>query len=81
MTSDDSEERFLILKFSDQENLKEFFSLFQDSGLGKLHKVGSDPDGRNNKKKKNNGGNKKTTWSSLGLKSYDEKSAEKTSLS
>jgi len=78
--SDSGDERFVILKFSDQSNLREFFSLFEEAGLGKLHKVGSDPDGRNNQKKKNNGKNKSTRWSDWGLENLDEKSQEKPSL-
>lgn len=80
MSNEKDDERFVILKFSDQDNLKEFFQFFKSSGLGDLVKVGSDPDGRNNQKKKNNGKNKATKWSNWGLKSYDEKNQEKPSL-
>jgi len=78
MSEDD--ERFVILKFSDQDDLKKFFTSFKQNDLGELFKVGSDPDGRNNQKKSNNGKNKETKWSDWGLKSYDEKSKEKPSL-
>lgn len=78
--NEENEERFLILKFSKPENLKKFYSIFQESGLGELHKVGSDPDGRNMQKKKHNGKNKSTWWSKVGASKYDDKDQEKPSL-
>jgi len=78
--SSDSDERFIILKFSESEELKEFFSLFKESGLGSLVKIGDDPDGRNNQKRSNNGSDKSTKWSDWGMENLDEKNSEKPSL-
>lgn len=70
------DERIMILRFSDEEELRDFFDLFQESGLGSLVKVGDDSDYHNNKQKDG----KETTWSKWGLENLDEKSSEKPSL-
>lgn len=71
-----SDDRLVILRFSDSDELKEFYNLFKDSGLGSLVKVGDDGDYSNNKEKSG----KETKFSELGLSKYDEKSSEKPSL-
>lgn len=76
----DDDERFLILRFTDQEELKEFYQIFTDTDLGELHKIGNDPDGRNKKKSEYNDGNKPTLFAKWGLEQYDQKKSEKPSL-
>lgn len=76
MSSDRSDERIMILRFSDSDELQEFYSLFKGSGLGSLVKVGDDSDYSNNKEKSS----KSTRWSDWGLENLDEKSSEKPSL-
>lgn len=70
-----SDDRLVILRFSDSDELKEFFNLFKDSGLGSLVKVGDDDDWTNNQEK-----NVKTKFSEIGLSKYDEKKADKPNL-
>jgi len=70
-----SDDRLVILRFSDSDELKEFFNLFKDSGLGSLVKVGDNDDYKNNKEK-----NVETKFSDIGLSKYDEKKSDKPSL-
>jgi len=69
------DDRLVILRFSDSDELKEFFNLFKDSGLGSLVKVGDDDDWTNNQEK-----NVETKFSEIGLSKYDEKKADKPNL-
>jgi len=74
MTNDD--DRLVILRFSDSDELKKFFSVFKDADVGSLVKIGDDSDYSNNKEKSG----KETKFSELGMPEYDEKSSEKPSL-
>jgi len=72
----EEDDRIVFLRFSDSEDLRNFFQVFKDSGFGSLVKVGDSDDYSNNKEKSG----KETKFSKLGLSKYDEKSSEKPSL-
>lgn len=69
-------DRIMILRFSSQEEIKQFFEIFQEAGVGSLVKVGDDSAYKNNKEKEK----KETKWSEMGLENLDDKNSEKPSL-
>jgi len=77
--TEQEDERYLVLKFSDSKRLKEFYKIFKEHESGELVKVGDDPDGRNMQKKKNKY-RQESMWSDIGVPKYDKKNAEKTEL-
>lgn len=76
--SNKSDSPLMILKFSDQEEMKKFFEVWKQTNLGKLVKSSKSGDidysGPRSKDKK------KTLWSKYGLQNLDDKNSEKPSL-
>lgn len=70
------DDRILILRFKNQENLKSFFEFFEDHEAGSLVKIGNDSDYSNNKEKDG----KETRFSEWGMENLDKKNSEKPSL-
>jgi len=68
--------RLLILRFKDDQELKKFYRIYKESGLGSLVKIGDDDDYENNKSKEKKG----TLWSKWNMKNLDDKNSEKTPL-
>jgi len=75
---DDDKSRLMILKFSNQEEMKKFFQIWKDTELGELVKSSKSGDldysnGRGKDKKS-------TRWSKWGMENLDDKKSEKPSL-
>lgn len=68
----------LIFKFSDQEEMKEFFEIWKENDLGEL--VKSSKSGDPNYKGKRKKEKKSTLWSKYGIENLDQKNSEKPSL-
>ena len=68
----------MILKFSDQEEMKQFFEIWNETGLGELVKSSKsgDSDYSNGRSKDK----KSTRWSDWGMQNLDDKDSEKPSL-
>lgn len=78
----DEGERFLVLRFTDRERIKEFYQVLEDSGfLDNVNKVGGEEKaGKVPRKDKSEGSSKNGSyWSDLGMSHYDDKGAEKIS--
>lgn len=68
----------MILKFSDQEEMKKFFEVWKSNDLGELVKTSKSGDqSYSNGRKKDK---KSTLWSKYGLENLDQKNSEKPSL-
>lgn len=74
--SGEDEERLLILRFDNKDELRDFFDIWKGSNLGSLVKAGDASNYSNNKEKDK----KPTKWSDMGMENYDNKSSEKPSL-
>jgi len=69
-------DRLVILRFSSQSEIREFFSYMKESGLGSIVKVSDDSDYEEEKSKEK----KSTLFSELGLEKLDQKRTEKPNL-
>ena len=76
--SNKSDSPLMILKFSDQEEMKQFFEIWKENDFGELVKTSKSGDssysnGRSKEKKS-------TRWSKWNLQKLDKKNSEKPNL-